>query len=455
MEQKTKILATIGPASSTLSELKKMVTSGMNAVRINTAHGTIPEFKERIRLVRQLKSIPIVLDIKGPELRVRLQNKIQLRTGKTISLGLTPAFPNHFSYDFSKEVKPGTHLLFDNGKMTATILAYKDKEAILKITQGGTLLPNKSVTIPNTHLNIPSLSKKDIEAMHLGKREKVEYFALSFVRNKSDILNFRRVFEKMPGPKYPYGLIAKIENREGVDKVNEILEHVEALMVARGDLSVEIPYEDVPDTQKQLLNMCQERGILDICATEMLESMITNIKPTNAEIADVHNAVLDGADCLMLSGETAIGKNPAHVVSTMAKIAAKATCNPRQLKDFICRNASDTITASIGNYTSLADKIICITRSGYTARRIAGTRPLIPIIAITSDQTVWKKLQLDWGINPILANLPRTGKIKAAIKILIREKLIQKKDRCIIIASNYTLGKSIDTVSIAIPEDLL
>ena len=291
--------------------------------------------------------------------------------------------------------------------------------------------------------------------MRLGKHEKIEYFALSFVRNKQDIINFRRVFERLPGLKYPYGLIAKIENREGVDKVNEILDHVEALMVARGDLSVEIPYEDVPDTQKKLLNICQERGILDICATEMLESMITNIKPTNAEIADVHNAVLDGADCLMLSGETAIGKNPSHVVSTMAKIAAKATCKPRQLTNFICRNASDTITASIGNYTSLADKIICITRSGYTARRIAGTRPNIPILAVTDNAIVAKKLELDWGVTPIYVPLPKNQRIVAAIKYLLAQKLIQQQETLLIVASNYTSGKSIDTVSLAKPADIL
>lgn len=447
MLQKTKILCTIGPACSDEKTLLAMQKAGMSAIRINTAHGTAQDHAKHILLAQKLK-IPVVLDIKGPEMRIRLKNEMILKKGEFHAFGFNPKDATHFSYDFSKEVHAPSRILFDNGKIETRLVKYEQGCAVLQVINEGTLLPNKAVTIPGKRLKVPFLSAKDKEAMILGKKEQVAFFALSFVRSKEDVEHFHSTMRRLPGKNYPYALIAKIENRQGVDNLKDIASHVHGIMVARGDLSVEIPYEQVPETQKKILRECTRRGILDICATEMLESMITNTKPTNAEITDIHNAILDGADCLMLSGETAVGKDPILAVSTMARIAKRVEGTLSTPQEFLCSNTSDSLTTSIGCIAHNADFIVCVTRSGYTARRVSGNRPTKPILAVTSDPIIFQQLKLDWGITPVLAALKGPNKMAAAARHLLAKKHITKNKIILLIGSMYTKGRSIDTISI-------
>jgi pyruvate kinase len=375
-----------------------MYEAGMDAVRINTAHGDFDQYHEIIRMTRAVGEIPIVMDIKGPEVRMRIDSPREVRDGDVIVAGSGDE-EFTFSYDFYDEVTVGDRIVIDNGTVNTKLEKKEDGKLYLRVVDGGVIQVNKGVNVPAKRLNVPQLSRKDLEAIEYSKQNDVEFIALSFVRNAGDIENLR---ERIGSGKQ--GIIAKIENEEGVQNVAKILEEADALMVARGDLGVEIEYERVPLIQKDLIRRGNQRGKVVITATQMLESMVDKPIPTRAEASDVANAILDGSDAVMLSEETSIGKYPAKAVEMMTKIAKEAE---RMVTGKITTNGffnvSETISRSIDLIARSMplEKIVTLTRSGYTARMIARFRPKQPIIAVTDDRMVKRQLELVYGVRPV------------------------------------------------------
>jgi pyruvate kinase len=397
-DKKTKIVCTIGPGSMNLDTIRRMYEAGMDAVRINTAHGDFDQYHEIIRMTRAVGEIPIVMDIKGPEVRMRIDSPREVRDGDVIVAGSGDE-EFTFSYDFYDEVTVGDRIVIDNGTVNTKLEKKEDGKLYLRVVDGGVIQVNKGVNVPAKRLNVPQLSRKDLEAIEYSKQNDVEFIALSFVRNAGDIENLR---ERIGSGKQ--GIIAKIENEEGVQNVAKILEEADALMVARGDLGVEIEYERVPLIQKDLIRRGNQRGKVVITATQMLESMVDKPIPTRAEASDVANAILDGSDAVMLSEETSIGKYPAKAVEMMTKIAKEAE---RMVTGKITTNGffnvSETISRSIDLIARSMplEKIVTLTRSGYTARMIARFRPKQPIIAVTDDRMVKRQLELVYGVRPV------------------------------------------------------
>jgi len=301
-DKKTKIVATIGPSSMKLETMRRMYAAGMDAVRINTAHGDFDQYDHIIAMTRAIGDIPIIMDIKGPEVRVRSRSPRQVKAGDLIVAGFGDDELS-FSYDFYDEVRVGDRIAIDDGTINTKVDQKDDGRLTLRVLDDGVIQTNKGVNIPGKRLKTPRLSPKDLKAIEYSQEKQVEFLALSFTRNADDIANLRK---RMGSSKQ--AIIAKIENEEGVLNVTEILEDADALMVARGDLGVEIEYHRVPLIQKELIRRCNQRGKVVITATQMLETMVDKPNPTRAETSDVANAILDGSDAIMLSEETSIGK---------------------------------------------------------------------------------------------------------------------------------------------------
>lgn len=408
----TKILCTIGPSSDSESVMRLMVEAGMNAARINTAHGKMENYEKIIQTVRRIADIPIVLDIKGPELRLRSNQDLEVKKGENLEIGFGKESPFYFSYNCIKDIKVGDTLLMRDGLISSTIQKKEKKSVTLHFTHGGLLKNNSNVNVIGRRLNLPPLSAKDKECIAFAVKHNVEYIALSFTRDKKDILRVRNLMGKVP-----IGIIAKIENHEGVDNIDEIIEHADGVMVARGDLGVEIPLQQIPLLQKEIISRCNQRGKLVITATQMLESMIENNRPTRAEASDVANAILDGSDALMLSGETASGKHPVHAVSVMSSIAREVEPHVKcPITANHYRNASDAITKSIYELclTMPIDRVVSITDSGYTARMMARFHMNKPIIAMTPNAIVKRQLELYYSVRPVLSAIPKTSKVMHA-----------------------------------------
>jgi pyruvate kinase len=396
--KKTKIIGTIGPASFQKETITKMYKSGMNGVRINTAYGTIPQYQSIIETVREIAEIPIILDLKGPEIRLQAAQSKSIRINDVFEVGFDRE-EICFNHNFYDQVTIGDIILIDNGKLKTKIAEKNHRKLSLQALTEGKIEDGKGVNIPNKHLSVPTLSKKDIEIIAFAKKHNVEYAALSFTRCVADVeeLAIRHKFEG--------AIIAKIENNEGVKNAAEILEVTNGIMVARGDLGIEIASEKVPLVQKSLIKQCNQRGKLVITATEMLESMIHQPNPTRAEVSDVANAILDGSDAIMLSGETAIGKYPVEAVDMMARIAHETEAAVKsnvEATHYI--NISDTVSRAIQEICLRMplDKVIALTQTGYTARMIARFKINQPIIAVTPDINVKKQLELVFGVKPIL-----------------------------------------------------
>ncbi|HSV50347.1 MAG TPA: pyruvate kinase, partial [Candidatus Acidoferrales bacterium] len=367
MFKKTKIICTVGPASFQKETIKKMYKSGMNGVRINTAYGTIPKYQDTIETVREVAEIPIILDLKGPEVRLRAAQSKPFRPNDVFEVGFNGE-EICFNHNFYDQVTIGDIILIDNGKFKTKVVERENHKLCLQALTEGKIEDGKGVNIPNKHLTVSTLSKKDIEVIAFAKKHNVEYAALSFARCAADVeeLSIKHKFEG--------GIIAKIENNEGVKNAPEILEAANGIMVARGDLGIEIEPEKVPLVQKSLIRQCNQRGKLVITATEMLESMIYQPSPTRAEVSDVANAILDGSDAIMLSGETAVGKYPVEAVDMMARIAHETEAAVKsnvEATHYI--NISDTVSKAIQEIclSMPVDKVIALTRTGYTARMIA------------------------------------------------------------------------------------
>jgi pyruvate kinase len=398
--KKTKIVCTLGPASFSKQVIEKMFQAGMNGVRINTAYGNLAQYQSVIEMVREIADIPIIIDVKGPEIRIRMSQRKVFSKGDILEVGFDGE-EVCFNHDIYDEMVVDDEVYIDNGKVRTRVVEKKDRKLRLLTLNSGSIEDGKGVNIPNKHLSVPTFPGKDIEIIQFAKKHDVEYIALSFTRNTEDVKTLSQTNS------FEGGIIAKIENSEGVQNVEEILDASSGLMVARGDLAVEIEPERVPLVQKALIKLCNQKGKLVVTATEMLESMINQPNPTRAEVSDVANAILDGSDAIMLSGETAVGQYPVDAVEMMTRIAnetEKAVKSNVEDNPFI--NISDTVSRAIQRISRSMPihKVIPLTRSGYTARMIARFKITQPIIAVTPEIKVKKQLELIFGVYPVMIN---------------------------------------------------
>ncbi len=432
--KKTKIIATVGPASASKQTIKRMIQAGMNGARINTAYGNMPQYQATIEIVREVSEIPVIIDLKGPEIRLRTSQKKTLSKGDCLQVGFNGEEVS-FNHNFYDEVEVGDVILIDNGKIRTNVSEKTDRKVKLQVLIGGTIEDGKGVNLPNKHLPVPTLTEKDKAIVEFAKKHDVECIALSFARNAKDI---EALSQKFKG-----GIIAKIENHEGVQSAQEIIDASTGIMIARGDLGVEIDPEKVPLVQKSLIKQCNQKGKLVVTATEMLESMIHQSNPTRAEVSDVANAILDGSDAVMLSGETAIGKYPVEAVEMMTRIAKeteKAVKSKVEENSFV--NISDTISRAIQEICQRMpiDKVITLTMSGYTARMIARFKIAQPIIAVTPDSKVKKQLELTFGVQPVLIDYQnKKDKISTVADRLYSLNLLKNSDTVLFTAGMRTM----------------
>ncbi|MFC4321062.1 pyruvate kinase [Litchfieldia salsa] len=416
--RKTKIVCTIGPASESVEKLTELIKAGMNVARLNFSHGDFEEHGARIQNIREAskitgKTVAILLDTKGPEIRTNTMENgaIELQEGSTVIVSMEEVVgtTEKFSITYSglmDDVSAGSKILLDDGLIGLEVITVdKAKNEILtKVLNSGTLKNKKGVNVPGVKVNLPGITEKDAKDIVFGIEQGVDFIAASFVRRASDVLEIRELLEEHKASEIQ--IIPKIENQEGVDNINEILEVSDGLMVARGDLGVEIPAEEVPLVQKDLIKKCNAAGKPVITATQMLDSMQRNPRPTRAEASDVANAIFDGTDAIMLSGETAAGIYPVEAVQTMNNIASRAeqALDYREILSKRSKQSGTTITDAIGQsvaHTALnlnVASILASTASGYTAKMISKYRPKAPIIAVTADESTARKLSLVWGV---------------------------------------------------------
>ena len=453
--KKTKIVCTMGPTTNNKDIIKSLIESGMNAARLNFSHGSHDEHLGRINMVKEArkelgKYIAILLDTKGPEIRtgnfengtVELQegNKFDVYCGEDIIGDETKC---SISYkELYKDVKPGDRLLINDGLVALRIEAIEGTVIKTSIENTGVIGNHKGMNVPGVKLNLPALTEKDVADLLFGIECEVDIVAASFIRKGSDVLDIRDLLRKNGGEDIQ--IFSKIENQEGVDNIDEIIRYSDGIMVARGDLGVEIPTEEVPVVQKMIIEKCNKAGKTVITATQMLDSMIRNPRPTRAEASDVANAIFDGTDAIMLSGETASGKYPIEVVKTMARIAIKAEEYLSYQEIFAKRRKSHT--ANVPNAISIATcntamdlnaaAIITATQSGHTARQISKYRPECMVIACTPYEKVARGLALNWGVVPVITPKLRDTDdlIEQTSKIALEENYIQKGDLVVIVA---------------------
>ena len=415
--RKTKILATLGPTCDDIEIIKSMIRSGMDAARINCSHGTC---EERIATIERLKAardaldvpVPIVLDTKGPEIRIKTfkEAPVYLKQGSTFTLTTDDIEGDiekvSVTYeDLPKDVHVGSRILIDDGLIELTVKSLTDTDIICRVVNEGFLSSRKGINVPDVYVNLPSLTSQDVEDLIFGIKMGIDWVAASFIRSANDVINIKDVLESNGAPNIK--IIAKIENRDGVDNIDSILEIADGIMVARGDLGVEIPPEEVPMVQKTLIQRANKLGKLVITATHMLESMTKNPRPTRAEANDVANAIFEGTDVVMLSGETANGNYPVESISMMARIAQRAEHSKEYFSE-ITQNWKKNVTNAISLAACATAKdinaacIVAVTDSGFAANMVARSRPDSPILAITTSELVCRQLNLTWGCKPML-----------------------------------------------------
>lgn len=419
--RRTKIVATLGPTSSDVEVIKDLIRAGLDAARVNFSHGTYESHGKIIQTLKQAREelnvpIPLILDTKGPEIRIKKfkGDKIFLEQGKKFTLTSEDVEGDEnivsVTYkDLPKDLKLGSLVLLDDGLIELKVTNLTDTEVECVAVNSGFLSSGKGVNIPDVYVNLPALTEKDIEDIHYGIEQEFDYIAASFIRSASDVMKIREVLEKNGGQQIL--IIAKIENRDGVNNIDAILEVSDGIMVARGDLGVEIPLEEVPLVQKEIIRKANEKGKPVITATQMLESMVNNPRPTRAEANDVANAIFDGSDSIMLSGETAKGSHPVESVKMMARIAQRTEANIdygktlKQGRENSLNNVTNAISyAACTTALDLnASAVVAVTDSGFAARMVSRFRPTCPIVAVASTQKVWRQLNLSWGVVPTIA----------------------------------------------------
>jgi pyruvate kinase len=448
MSKRTKIIATIGPASNSPAIIARLIRAGMDAARLNFSHGDWDDHTRRIRLIRQEaekagRQIAIIQDLQGPKLRVGVMENdaVTLKRGDTLTVTLknitgtnriiSVTYPR-----LTKDLKTGDAILLDDGRLELAVMKKSVAGLACKVVRGGLLKSHKGVNLPGAKLSLPSLSRKDQADLRFGIAQGVDYIALSFVRRAADIVSTRR-FLKAHGADIP--IIAKIEKPEAVRNLDEIIEAADGIMVARGDLGVEMSPEQVPLLQKKIITACNRAEKPVITATQMLESMIENPQPTRAEASDVANAILDGTDCVMLSGETAMGKYPVQSVEVMARFAMQAETSLAPWPPDVHISGPDESVAHAACRAAEeqhAQAIVTFTQSGSTALLVSKHRPRMRILAPTPFDQVARKISLYWGVTPILLKTKRTtdDMIASVERAMLFRKLVRPHDLIVITA---------------------
>ena len=462
--RKTKIICTLGPSTDKDGVLEELIKEGMNVARFNFSHGLHDEQKGRIDKLKEIrtrlgKPIAALLDTKGPEIRICefADGKITLKEGQLFTL--TPddieGNENIVSVTYKelyKDVRPGNHILIDDGLIELEVQKIKGHDIVCKVINGGVLGNKKGVNLPGVEVNMPFISPKDRDDILFGIKEGYDFIAASFTRTAADIKEIRDILEKNGGQGIK--IIAKIENQQGVDNIDSIIEAADGIMIARGDMGVEIPLEDVPVIQKDIISKVYTAGKQVITATQMLDSMIKNPRPTRAETTDVANAIYQGTSAIMLSGETAAGKYPVEALKTMVKIAVRTEADVEYNKQFRVRynGGASNMTTAISHATCMtaidldAKAIIAITRSGNTARMVSKYRPGCMIIGCTPDERTCRQMNLAWGVTPIHM------KEEYSMEILLlhateaaEEKGYVKKGDVVVLTVGVPLGRSGNT----------
>ena len=477
MLRKTKVICTLGPAVDNEEMMRKLIRGGMDAARFNFSHGSHEEHLGRLnklKAVRDSMSRPVatILDTKGPEIRIKSFDvkKIDLEAGNTFTLTTADEVGNasRVSVTYPKlhqEVTPGMEILIDDGLVALKVEEIQGQDIRCVVENGGSLSANKSINIPGVHIHLPALTEKDISDLEFAVKNDFDYIAASFVRRAADVQAVREVLDSFGGQDVK--IISKIENQEGVDNIDEILEASDGIMVARGDLGVEIPAARVPILQKQIIRKGLKVGKPIITATQMLDSMIRNPRPTRAEVSDVANAVFDGTSCVMLSGETAGGKYPLEALNAMVGIVEEAEQSINYWRQFQKHrvtpepNINDAITHTCC-LTAMdldAKAILAATNSGRTARMICRFRPACPVAALTMQEKVRRQLAISWGVYPFLTGeVNSTDRIfSLSVECAVKEGLVKNGDT-VVITAGVPLGRSGSTNLIkaqVIDEDMM
>ena len=450
--RRTNIVGTIGPASESEERLTELMNAGLNVTRINFSHGGYEENATKIDTIKKVRSklnrpVALVLDTKGPEIRTgKLESgdeKVTIEEGQEFTFLYDDVIGNNTKTSIGyknlyQDVVPGAKILVDDGAIEFEVVEIKGKDVVCKALNSGRLGSRKTVNVPGLKLNLPALSPKDIDDITNGIKAGFDYIAASFVRRADDVQQIRKLLNDNGGERV--GIISKIESQEGIDNFEEILELSDGIMVARGDMGVEIPMEQVPVVQKHMIKRCNAVGKPVITATQMLESMISSPRPTRAEVSDVANAVYDRTSCIMLSGECAMGKYPVECVKTMVKISNSIEGSVNYWKRFIKKGSfaekSEDMAKNIA-YTSCAmaehidaDAILAYTHTGNSAEKLAGMGAGCPIIAVTDDVKTFNKLSIVWNVLPVLVEGESTpdAVIGKAIERLKEEEILEKGD---------------------------
>ena len=454
--KKTKIICTMGPNTDTPGLMEELIEAGMDIARFNFSHGAHEEQKGRMNLLKKArqktkKAIAILLDTKGPEIRTGLltAGKVVLKEGQQFTLttkkidgdekGCTQTYK-----ELPKDVKKGDKILIDDGLIGLCVEATTKTDVVCTVEAGGILGEKKGVNVPNVRVNLPNITERDIKDIIFGVSQDIDFVAASFVRNADAIKEIKQLLKKHKAGHI--GVIAKIENMEGVDNIDKIISAADGIMVARGDLGVEVPAWNVPHIQKEIIRKCNEHYKPVITATQMMDSMMRNPRPTRAEVTDVANAIYDGTDAIMLSGETAVGKYPIESVQMMVDIALSSEphINYERFLDYKILRGQKNVSATVGvaAVTSSihleAKCIVTPTVSGETARLISSFRPKVPIYAVTPNEWAQRRMQMMWGVTPIAGYAEDNTEdiISHAMFVVKREKYIEQGDLVVLTAGN-------------------
>lgn len=462
--RKTKIVCTLGPATENEEILRSLINEGMDVARLNFSHGTHEEQKRRMDMVKKLrcesgKPVAILLDTKGPEIRTRdfEGGKVEIKEGDTFTLTprelLGDSTVTSITYEnLYKDVEIGTRILIDDGLIELEVIGINDQDIRCLVKNGGVVSNHKGINVPGVHLNMPYMSQKDIDDILFGIEQDVDFIAASFVRSAKDVLEIRKLLDENGGEKI--NIISKIENAEGVKHIDDIIYVSDGIMVARGDMGVEIPGEEVPVIQKMIIRKVYNAGKQVITATQMLDSMMKHPRPTRAETADVANAIYDGTSAIMLSGETAAGIYPIESVQTMVRIAERTERDINYEKRFFenGRHSNHNVTDAVCHATCTtaidlnASAIIAVTKSGTAARMISKYRPVCNIIAGTTSDKAYRQLNMSWGVTPI--HLEEQNEIfnlfDHAVKAGKEQGLLKSGDK-VVITAGVPLGVSGNT----------
>ncbi len=468
--RKTKIIATLGPSTDREGVLEQILKAGADVVRFNMSHGDHAQHAQRLAELRNISEslgmpVAALMDTRGPEIRTGVfPQPVVLQEGQKYTLTTRPVEGNEgicsISYaGLPEDISVGQRILIDDGLVGMTVDAVMDTEIVCTVHNTGKVSSNKGINCPGMHFSMPYVSNRDRADLQFGKEQDFEYIAASFVRSAEDVMALREELHKIGWTTVK--IISKIENAEGVSNIDEIIQCSDAIMVARGDMGVEIALEELPAIQKDIIRKTVEKGRQVITATQMLESMINNPRPTRAEVTDIANAIYDGTSAIMLSGETAAGKYPVEAVETMARIAESTESDIDYKKRFhdIKTTAYKNITTAISHATVMTAHdlniaaIVTVTESGWTARMVSRFRPECPIIAGTPNKRVWRQMNLSWGVTPVqIDEKESTTELFNAAAAAARQSGLVKSGDTVVITAGVPLGKTGNTNLIKVQE---